>query len=427
MKPTTRYTLIALGFIVFLILAPLLVFYVSGRTINFGDGDENFTGILDAKSNPSDAKLLIDGKEHSSTPAIARFLNQGEYQFTLRKDGYYDWTKRLPIETGKVTYTQEGVSEIHLIKKSEPKVLVPKDVTAFALVNDTLWFASGNSVISAPVNKPEKQIVIPLNFRPRSITSLRNQNHLYLSNNSVLDLGDNVVTRLPRATEARSDEIGITPNNVYLYLDGEENLYAYDKKSGKNWLLKNKVLSFTILGNTGYFVERSNNTKITTAFWNGNNFNDFQTIVEGGNGPLYITNDKELFCECDSLLSRVGQTLEPISYRNIATNLDLATNELSFLTGGNELWFYNFLTNKPQLLTRGNLTTQTTFLIRSSIGYGFIGNQSGLEAIEIDERDKQNRYQLLSGKPVWQIALTGNQKTLIALQDSALVSIELIN
>ena len=88
------------------------------------------------------------------------------------------------------------------------------------------------------------------------------------------------------------------------------------------------------------------------------------------------------------------------------------------------LWFYNFLTNKPQLLTRSTEQV-SSFFIRSSIGYGFVGSTSGLEIVEIDTRDKQNRYKIISNKPVYQIAITANQKTVLALQDSALVMLEL--
>jgi hypothetical protein len=259
---------------------------------------------------------------------------------------------------------------------------------------------------------------------------------LYLTNNTVLDTVDKTVTELPlkdTGVELNPSQIGVTPNNVLLYANGDSTLYAFDPQTDKNWLIKKSVLHFTILDNTGYFVEILPDTKvepviISSAFWNGSEFKDFQSISKSSGGTLYITNNKELFCECSDQFLRVNQKLETVvASNNNIINLDHKTSELSFLTTGNELLFYNFLTNKPQILTRGGLNRQTAFIVRSSIGYAFIGNENGLEAIEIDNRDKQNRYQLLTGKQVWQIAITDNQKTIIALQDGALVSLDIRN
>jgi hypothetical protein len=438
MKSSTRYTLIALGFIVFLILAPLLIFYVSGRTIKFDGTDSDLTGILDAKSNPSSATLLINDKEHSSTPAIARFLKQGEYQFTLRKEGYYDWTKRLPIEASKVTYTQEGVTEVQLLKKSESEVLVPKGVSSFTLIGNEIWFTQGTNLVRASLSEIDKQTVIPLPFAPQSLTLLRDKKHLLAQGGGsvIIDTSSNKV--LPRSPgDNFTENTVVISDTQIIYLDGDK-IWLFDTTTNDikldTKLLRENVAGFTMLDNTAYFIDKqsypSHRASITTAIWNGKEFVDTQPLladIDIGSGQLIITDSKELFCHCTGQLFRIGQKLEVVNNSVATVHLDPQTNELSFLTFGNELQFYNFLTSKPQLLTRGGLTQQAAFLIRSSIGYGFIGTASGLEAIEIDERDKQNRYQLLNQRQVWQLGITDNQKTIIALQDGALVSLEIRN
>ncbi len=437
MKTTTRYTLLAVFFVLFVIIAPLLIFYVSGRRVNFTGEDTAATGILDAKSNPSSAKLLIDGKEHSSTPSIARFLNRGEYVVTLTKDGYYDWTKRLPIEAGKVTYAQEGVTEVQLIKKSDPENIISGGVNAFTLVGDTVWFVKDNSVVQTPLDDTAKQTVTKLNFKPTSITLLRDKHHLFLGSNTVINTNDNSIVKIPlnvQGTE-QPDNIAVTPNNVFVYTNGDF-LDAYYPDTGQvTRLVANSVSAFTMLGNTGYFLEHPTPyaAKISSAYWDGNAFRDFQPLIEStrllGSGIynyLYITDNKELFCDCGSMY-RVGQTLEPLTSDVITAHLDLQTNELSYQTVGNELWFYNFLSSRPQLITRGYLDTNTSFLVRSSIGYAFIGNTLGLQLIELDNRDKPNRYQLLTDKQVWEVALSTNQKTIVALQDGSLIKIDIRN
>lgn len=433
MKTTTRYSLIAFGIVIFLILAPLLILYVSGRTFNFDSRDTSTTGIFDAKSNPSGAKVYIDGKEHSSTPAIARFLNQGEYNITITKEGYYDWSKRLPIEAGQVTYAQVGVDEIQLVKKSQPLTLVPNGVSSFVLIDDTLWFARGNSLVHAPVNDPAKQTVIPLTFSPAAVTLLRNERHLYIGNGYLVDTTTDTAFKIPinfpDGTEV-PENISVIPNNIVVYTNGNI-LNSYNPATAATTKLADNIDSFTMLGNTGYFIEKINasthESKITTAIWDGTTFKDFQPLLSNifVSGRLYITDNKELFCQCSGQLFRIGQKLELVNANVVSTRLDPFTNELSYISSA-ELGFYNFITSKTQLLTRVAGPTNA-FLIRSNIGYGFIANSDGLEILEIDARDRQNRYQIFSGKPVYQIAVTKDQKTVIALQDGSLVMLDMRN
>ncbi len=436
MKSTTRYTLIAISFVVFLVIAPLLIFYVSGRQVNLGGESNGPTGILDAKTNPSGADLFLDGTEHSSTPSIARFLKQGEYVVTLSKEGYYDWTKRLPIEASKVTYAQEGVTEIQLIKKSEPQILVPEGVSSFAIVKDVLWYTRGSVLYRAPINDLSKSTSITLDFKPATLELLRDRNHLFLGNGNVINTDTYIITKLPLMVSVPNaqNKIAVTGNGMFIFTDGKY-LYSLDPNTkGTTRLLNQSVSGFTMVGSTGYFIEHTSPLKgrITSAIWDGTAFHDFQPLIPDTNlspdadNELYITDNKELFCLCPKFY-RVGQTLDQVATDAVNVRLDMQTNELSYRTAGNELWFYNFLTSQPQIVTRGNLDADTNFIVRSSIGYAFLGNALGLQAIELDNRDRQNRYQLLTGKQVWKIGFTDNQKSVIALQDGALMLVDIRN
>ncbi len=428
MKKTTRYSLIAFGFFIFIILAPLLVLYVSGTRFNLDSRDTSSTGIFDAKTNPSNATLLIDDKEHSSTPAIARFLNQGEYLFTLRKEGYYNWNKRLPVQSGGVTFAQQGVDQIQLIKKTAPLIIEPTGVSNFRLVGSTIWYPLGNTIVRTPVNDPQKKTVLEnLNINAKYMTPLRDGKHLWIQAIEgwyILNTDNNSAFQFPFATT----HIEMTSNGLAIF---EQNsvLQSYNPTTNEASDLVSDIKAFAMLGNTGYFFKT--NGVISSAVWNGSSFVDEQLIlnnipVSPDESELIITNRKELFLRNGkNTLYRVGQSLELIATQIESINFEPLTNELNFISSG-EMSFYNFISNRPQLLTRTTIPSNA-FLIHSNIGYGFIGNANGLEAIEIDTRDHQNRYQLLSGKQVWQIAMTSNQKTIIALQDGSLVMLEIRN
>lgn len=428
MKSTTRYSLIAFGFFVFIVLAPLLILYVSGTTLDFGDRDTNQTGIFDAKSNPTNADLLIDGERHSGTPSIARFLKQGEYEFTLRKEGYYDWSKRLPIESGQVNYAQVGVDEVQLIKKSEPTIIEPTGVSKFRLVGDKVWYPFGNTIVNALVNDPKQKEVVPnLNINTIDIVPMRDGKHLWIrgmEKSIILNTENNSYFEQPLAT----GHIEVTPNGLAIFTQNNV-LLSLAADSNQTTDVMSDVKAFTLLDNTGYFFKT--NGAISSAVWNGSAFVDEQLIlsnipVSPDESELIITDRKELFLKNGKTgLYRVGQSLQLIAGQVESVNLEPLTNELSYISSG-ELSFYNFISSRSQLLTR-TTTPTNAFLIHSNIGYGFIGNVNGLEVIEVDARDQQNRYQLLSGKQVWQLGMTANQKTIVALVDGSLLSLEIRN
>ena len=434
MKPTTRYGLIIFGFCLFIILAPLLILYVTGTRFNFNsDSNTTGTGIFDAKSNPTNATLYIDDKEHSNTPAIARFLNQGEYVFTLKKEGYYDWSKRLPIESGNVNYAQVGVAEIEMIKKSEPLVIETAGVQSFVLVGNTIWYAQGNNVVYTPANDPaDKTVVTNVGTTPITLTQLRNKKFLLATDgtqSTVINTDAKSFALLPFKVSDISQLQMISDDTMVYVMNNTLFSYNIIAKNTVALSQPGSVFAMTAINTTGYFAKADGT--VTSAVWSGAQFTDEQTLVSGitvasTGAQLFISDRKELFIKNGAAgLFRVGQQLDTVIEQAESVRLDAITNELTFISSG-ELWFYNFITNRPQLLTRNTANTHA-FLIRSSIGFGFLATDAGLEAVEIDTRDKQNRYQLLSEKPVWQVMMTENQKTIIALQDGSLVLLEVRN
>lgn len=434
MKATTRYSIILIGLITFILVAPFLIFYVSGIKINLQKRNAVQTGIFDAKSNPSGILLKVNGAEQGKTPATVRFLTPGEYEFALQKDGYFDWKKRLAIKPDGVTFAQVGVDEVQLIKKSSPIIIVQSGVKTFQLINDVIWYAKGNQISSRTVTGSEmsQTLSLPTTETVLSLSTLRDKKTLFVRTQHqsfLIDTSNPSLISIPSDIELPQN-IAVTPDGKIILLQ-QNNLVVFDPIKKLTTALQPNILAFTILGQTAYLVTTDRN--LVSAIWNGQNLVDEQSIANFNiNIPnpktvsLIITDRKELFLNLASGgLYKIGQNLDTVSPRVDSVNFELSTNELTFTTSG-ELWFYNFLTNQAQLLTRSTINTNS-FIIHSNIGYGFVGNQNGLDAIEIDTRDEQNRYSLIKNLPVWQTAMTANQKILIALQGDALVYIAIRN
>ncbi len=430
MDKLSRYLFILLSLIIFLVVAPLIILYVSGTKLNLTDRDYEPTGIITAETLPSNANVYLDSREPVSSPATIRFLTQGEYNVRITKDGYFDWKKKLSVESNQVTYAHEGVEAVHLIRKPQPIVLADSGVTSFALSGDTVWFGTAGKMNWRILGSSKTQSAA-IGINPKSIYQLRNSKYLVVQNetggNLLFDTDSKTVTQLPKGCDTMSD-LNLASGSILLGRSGNVLLACNITKKISTPLL-NDITGFTLLDNTAYVaVRQGDKTFLQTMLWNGATLSEAQNLIQDslpqGNGiKLIITDSRELFVLINETLYRANASLETISTHVTNAQLDSITDELTFSTPS-ELWFYNFLRSKPQLLTR-NTSTVNSFLIKSGMGYGFIGTPEGMYALEIDSRDQQNKYELIGNQPVWKIAVTGNLKTSLALSGDKLVMIPL--
>ncbi len=110
MPATYRRAIFWIFIALFFITAPLLILYTIGYRYNWERGKLQETGVAVLDYRPNDSVLTINTKKQSGNPPM-RFpgLTPGRYTFTLHKDGYTDWTKRLWIEPSKTTFAQHMI------------------------------------------------------------------------------------------------------------------------------------------------------------------------------------------------------------------------------------------------------------------------------------------------------------------------------
>lgn len=430
MHKILRYLFILLSLLVFLIIAPIIILYVSGTKLDIGNRDYKPTGIFTAITEPSKATISLNQGNSEQTPATIRFLTQGEYDVQITKDDYFDWRKRLPVESNQVTYAHEGVPAVYLVKKPQPTILAPQGVTSFVLTDNIVWFATENRINWQSISDKKPQSV-QLPFTPRSISIITsNQSYLLLQNaqgKKILFNKDSKSSIVLPDTFNLAGEIFFADTALFTLIGTTVERYDISTKIISPVLTN--VSGFTMLNNTAYVVFHSNKqSTLQTLDWNGTNFSASEPLLaeplpESDTAQLIITTQKELFVLTNTVLYRVNEKLETVSAHVTNVSLDPQTRELTFRTPS-ELWFYNFLRSKPQLLTRSTQIVND-YLIRSALGYGFIATPEGLSLLEIDTRDQQNQYQLIQNRPVWSIAVTNNLKTSISLVGDSLVVIPL--
>lgn len=108
-KTFSRFTYI--GFIaLFIIIAPILIFYALGYRYNWTNRNIEKNGALYIKSYPSGAEIYIDEQKiKPKTPTQVVEISSGKYNVTVKKDKYLPWSKKLEIYSGETTFAEDIV------------------------------------------------------------------------------------------------------------------------------------------------------------------------------------------------------------------------------------------------------------------------------------------------------------------------------
>lgn len=96
------YTLLSIVFV--LVGTAIAIYYAKGGFRVTPEGFISGTGLLAANSFPTAAELQIDGKLITATDDTV-YLEPGEYNIRIEKDGYTPWVKNIKIEKELVVQT----------------------------------------------------------------------------------------------------------------------------------------------------------------------------------------------------------------------------------------------------------------------------------------------------------------------------------
>ena len=111
MSKKTRYLLLLLGFVFFILFAPIMVFYVTGLKYDLKTGKFESTGILAMRSTPSSVNVLLNGKIVRKSDGDIKFLLPGEYNLSLQKKRLPALVKTLCGQTKRSHLGQPGTKQ----------------------------------------------------------------------------------------------------------------------------------------------------------------------------------------------------------------------------------------------------------------------------------------------------------------------------
>lgn len=140
------FNLLAALFLVVAFVATAVgtILKTAGYTYNLKKGAFEQTGMLVVKTNPSDARVLLNGKTlHDSTPLRIRSLIPNRYDLELQKPGYRSWAAPVPVASNRVTFVQT----VDLFPDAAVETVASGTIRTAALSTDgrlIAWTTDGN-------------------------------------------------------------------------------------------------------------------------------------------------------------------------------------------------------------------------------------------------------------------------------------------
>ncbi len=426
MKRKTRYIIILSGFLLFCVLAPVILLYVQGITYNFTQNKTAKTGILAIKTDPKGANLLLNDSLKDSTPTSIHFVNPGEYVLRVEKAGYQSWQKRLEVKAGKVTWVNPNPNPLVLYFAEPKKIILNSGIDwfwvqhehIFALANNQLVVMSqSNPSVSETSTLPGKGVLV-LPSPSGAAALVRGENFVL-----IFDSSNKQQTLLPTSLVKASKITWLNEDTLLSLENGT--LYSVAWQTGEHVAVRSHVQSFESLDNLMYSLESIHNSLRLVTFEANNAAANVQVQLENmpnfSHPELLVTKQKQVFILADGTVYKVNSSLTPLRSNVNVWNYNPDDNSLVFASGG-ELSYYNFFDNQVKLVTRSTKPVVKS-LLRSDLATAFILQNDTLWASELDNRDHQNSFALFHSGDLKNFTLDSSGRKLLALDGTNLIEL----
>lgn len=388
MRLKHRFSLVALGIIIFAIVTPILVLYARGFTFDWATHKLIKTGAIVVKTDPNKADVYLNNKKQSgTTPLNLRFLNPADYDIRIEKVGFQPWSKRLTVKSQLVTWADFNREFVTLFLKlaqlkqtmTGSQVVLSQDrgQIAFVGLDQTLNFLDVNNDTITTRNITAG-IEAPLGLSGQLIWN--NGPKLYDAANFTATNNPGTWVDLQRAQNVSSD-------GDYTVFSLNSDLYYLTSSS--NQLLDKKISGFTLAGSEVWYVQGQ-----TLKYYNllSNKSETINSNVPAAQTVKIFPAGSQIFAILNNSLYGLGDNFE-----KIADNVNFASwdDSAHLLLFGNdfEISTYDPTTKTTDLILRSTTAIKNP-LLDWPTGYVFFENEGKIKAIEIDGRDRRNVYTL---------------------------------
>lgn len=401
--------------LLFLIISPAIVLYAAGFRLSKDSLAIQRTGMFIIDSKPRGAKIFLNNKIQKdfigslfnkdsliTTPAKIKNLLPGEYELSLKLNGYWGWQKKLTVNPGASTF----IEDIYLFKNDLPIQIMPAKIKLMSLSpnkNKILVLSAGQASFLNLADEAKKLIN---NYRLKGDNlAWSPDSQKIVIDNYLYDLSD-----LSSETDLSKFKAGL-----FNYKWGDNYLFFQDKSaiyrlSNKNFLEKiiNNIQFNDYLIKEGYLYLISQ-AKLATSL----KVIDLASkkFVKNINLPasagysfinpehallnLYDNNQEILY-----LIDPAAAYYSPLTeiINNLKTTFWTNDNNLLY-TNDFEIWLFNLATKNRTLITRISKIINGA-IMHPSKNYIIYSTSQTINAIELDERQKRNSTELVKSDSI---------------------------
>ena len=245
MTKKTRFIILLLCFVAFLLITPNILLYSLGYRADFENMKITPTGGIYVRVLPKEANVVIDNKSENSTglfsnAVFVQDLLPKEHIVLIKKDGYYDYQKELPVTKNEVTKLENVIlfkKEISfevLSDRAQFEILIEKKSDGFKMENNNLYAESGEvAEVKALKEKPVPVIKNLVAYKTIGGNIMWVGLDGFLKNSETSGLNTEILSQIPLKIDKKniysiinfSEFIFLKENNNLLLFDGEKKYF----------------------------------------------------------------------------------------------------------------------------------------------------------------------------------------------------------
>lgn len=399
-----RRIIFFLFILIFLTSIPFILLYTAGWSYNFKKNKFEKTGSLLINTEMKGAVLYLEGRPRYGNEFRIKNLLPGEYDVKIASPGYFDWQKKLLVQSELTTFAKD----IRLFRRNPPIEILNQKI------NRTYPAPDKNKILYI-INARTAKIFNADKNEWRSMDLEQEPSDASWSPDS-----EKFAVKTPvgyRVYDANG--INITPdflkNKIYNLRWSENGTELFAESAGGiykiNILLKTASKIHSVTKNNDFMVAADNLYIIRGRGLSKINLADLKIIEV----PLELNNYR-----INSIINNKIYLLSPSGYLEVfnlplsaASSPLLAAKAYDFDVWGDnllyyndfELWFYNLSSGEKELITRIGAEIKKAQWLYGASNILFLADNQ-LKIIELDRRDKRQIWELLKFDAIDDFILT---------------------
>jgi hypothetical protein len=361
-----------------------------------------------------------------------KFLEPGEYTVSVKKDGYFSWSKRLTVKENQVTWASPVPNALHLFLKDQPTQDLHAGVDDFQFLGSRLAVAASGTLIIAPLDRPNEAETAALPKPVKRMIVSPNQETIILTGDAAAGSAPAVLAYSAR-TKQVSDisslfsvqpDLQFSGNNTLFDLEAGR-LYAVNPAARTKKQVLDGVKAYALMQNNLYFVRAA--ASGTVLFVSGEDGKNAQELSAGlpdfRAGSLFVNYEKQVFLLADQSLYKINAAAEKVADNVTDTYFDPNNSTFMFIHGG-EVSNYNFASQRVDFVTRSSDAVKNPVL-QQNMSFAFMAKGNNITGLELDLRDRQNEYAFYQGTNLQKFLLDSDAGHLYILDDGELKSVKI--